>query len=389
MDDLIKKLTGKNKGEYEQAARHLIDSGDVELFKALVEKDAFLFDFIKQNVANRLAEAVNDNNWRNLTQFLSVYSPSYEEFIVTALVNYADESMTDDMLERLEHGTLAQKTYAAKYFSFINDPLAIPLLRENAYCENENLARNTAQALAALEDEECYHDALQKLQSNDEFEKLEAAKFLTAYGNKDAIPAIIEAMKNSSMAENIAGEIPYLDNLFNLLEADTQDALLVINNIINGLGEILGLSVVLDFELYEVFQLLIEKKAAGKAALVLLNAQDKFETLTENDEYLFDEDKDTQGEVYDIKKLLNGVNKKDLRKHVNAELDEHNPFIYTALEFADDIYAIRELLKSDNQTLILKTAEVLKSLNNLDESAKTVAMLKVTDGNIKSIIRAL
>jgi hypothetical protein len=78
-----------------------------------------------------------------------------------------------------------------------------------------------------------------------------------------------------------------------------------------------------------------------------------------------------------------------LKKFVNTELDEHNPFIYTALEFADDIYAIRELLKSDNQTLILKTAEVLKSLNNLDESAKTVAMLKVTDGNIKSIIRTL
>jgi len=389
MNDLIKKLTGKNKGEYEHAARHLIDCGDVEMFKALVEKDAFLFDFIKQNVANRLREAVSDNNYKNLLNFLTVYSPSYEEFIISTLVNYADEAMTDDMLERLEKGTLAEKTYAAKYFSFVNDPLAIPLLRQNAYSENENLSMNTAQALAALEDEECYHDAVHKLQSDDEFEKLEAVRFLTAYGKKDAIPAIITAMKNSSMAENIAGEIPYLDNLFNLLEAAPQDALLVINNIINGLGEILGLSVVLDFELYEVFELLIEKKSSSKVALVLLNAQEKFETLTENDEYLFDEDKDTQNEVYDIKKLLNGVNKKDLRKYVNTELDEHNPFIYTALEFADDVYAIRELLKSDNQTLILKTAEVLKSLNNLDESAKTVAMLKVTDGNIKSIIRAL
>ena len=119
----------------------------------------------------------------------------------------------------------------------------------------------------------------------------------------------------------------------------------------------------------------------------MLNARDKFDTLTENDEYLFDEDKNTKNEVHDIRKLLNNAD--NLEKYINDELDENSPFVFTALDFATDLLKIRELLKSNNQTVILKTAEILKKLGNLDENAKTIALLKVTDINIKSIIRAL
>ena len=213
--------------------------------------------------------------------------------------------------------------------------------------------------------------------------------FLAAYGNKEAVPAIIETMKTSAMAENIAGEIPYLVSLFELLENRYEDGLLTLNYIINGLGEILDLSLVFDFELFEVLEKLINNHEDSKASIVLLNAKDKFDTLTEYDEYLFDEDKDTKNEIQDIKKLLKNVNRKELEAHVNEELNENSPFVYTALDFATDLISIRELLKSNNQTVILKTAEVLKSLGNLDETAKTVALLKVTDINIKSIIRAL
>ena len=99
--------------------------------------------------------------------------------------------------------------------------------------------------------------------------------------------------------------------------------------------------------------------------------------------------KNTKNEIFDIKKLLNSAKKKDLEKYINDELREDSPFVFTALDFATDELAIRELLKSNNQTLILKTAEVLKSLGNFDETARTVALLKVTDINIKAIIRAL
>ena len=51
VDDLIKQLTGKNKQEYEAAACHLVNTADVEMFKALFDKYDFLFDFVKQNVS--------------------------------------------------------------------------------------------------------------------------------------------------------------------------------------------------------------------------------------------------------------------------------------------------------------------------------------------------
>ena len=389
MTDNLKKLTGKNKNDYEAVAKHLVDDCDVELFKELVDNDDFLFDFVKNNVAQRLENAVNQNNYQNLIEFLKYYSQSYEDAIVGSLVKFADEDLSDLMLDKFENGCDNEKTYAAKYFAKIQDPLAYEFLRLNSYSDNEFLAQNCAMTLGAWHDEKSFDEAIEKLQNSDDFEKLSAVKFLTAYGDKKAVPKLFEAMKNSTMAENIAGEIPYLVPLYELIKSDYENALLAIIYITNALGEILPLSVVFDFELFEVFEDLINNHEDSKMAITLLNAKGKFETLTENDEYLFDEDKNTKNEIFDIKKLLNSAKKKDLEKYINDELREDSPFVFTALDFATDELAIRELLKSDNQTLILKTAEVLKSLGNFDETARTVALLKVTDINIKAIIRAL
>ena len=389
MTDNLKKLTGKNKNDYEAVAKHLVDDCDVELFKELVDNDDFLFDFVKNNVAQRIENAVNQNNYQNLVEFLKYYSQSYEDAIVGSLVKYADEDLTDLMLDKFENGCDNEKTYAAKYFAKIQDPLAYEFLRLNSYSDNEFLAQNCAMTLGAWHDEKSFDEAIEKLQNTDDFEKLSAVKFLTAYGDKKAVPKLFEAMKTSTMAENIAGEIPYLVPLYELIKTDYENALLAIIYITNALGEILPLSVVFDFEFFEVFEELINNHDDSKVAITLLNARDKFDTLTENDEYLYDEDKNTKNEIFDIKKLLNSAKKKDLEKYINDELREDSPFVFTALDFATDELAIRELLKSNNQTLILKTAEVLKSLGNFDETARTVALLKVTDINIKAIIRAL
>ncbi len=389
MNDLIKKLSGKNKTDYEQVAKEMIDNADVALFKELVANDDFLFDFVKQNVAERLANACNETNYKNLLKFFVCYSPYYDDFIISTLAKYADEDLTDEILEIFENGTNDEKTYCAKYFFYIQDPLALELLRENSYTDDESLNANCAATLGSFQDSVSYNQALEKLKSTDEFEQLSAVKFLVLYGNKDAVSEIISTMKTSTLAENIAGEIPYLIPLSELLDKNKEDGLLVVNYIINGLGEILGLPCVFDYELYGVFEYLIRQSYDSKTAVVLLNAAETFDTLTENDEYLFDEDKNTKNEVQDIKKLLGSINKKQLKQAVLAELNENSPFVYTALDFAEDVFAIRELLKCNNQTIILKTAEVLKKLGNLDESTKTVALLKVSDENIKSIIRAL
>ncbi len=387
MSDKLKKLTGKNPKDFEPVAFDVINIPDVELFKELIDNEDFLFDFIKQNVANRLAKVCNSSNYLNLLQFLKYYSPSYEDVIISNLVKFSDEDLTDKMLAIFEDGTDDEKTYCAKYFSIVQDSLALDFLKENAYSENSSLSANCATALALFDDTESKNEALVKLKSDDEFEKLDGVRFLVSYGDKSVIPAIVDVMKTSSFAENIAGDLLYLTDLFSLYKTNKTDALFVFNSVINGLGEILGLAQIFDFRLYEFIEMLLKEQTDSEIAVVLANAKDKFNTLTENDEYLFDETKDVKQEVMDIKQLLSSF--KVNQSLINAELKSESLFVFTALEFANNESAIRGLLISANQTVVLKALEMLKQMNSLTKEDKNLALSSVTSEDIKSVIVAI
>lgn len=384
--DLIKKLTSKNKTDYEPVAHQLINTPDISLFEELVNQDDFLFDFVKRNVSQRLQNACNASNYRNLLALMKVYSPFYEDFIASTLAKFADEDLTDELLEIFENGTEAEKTYCAKYFSHIKDPLALDFLREGAFSENENLSSNCAATLGAFEDKKSFELALNKLDSDDDFEIFKGVNFLIAYGDKTAAKKIIEVLDKSSMAENIAGEIPYLIDLFSILELDTVSGLTVINYIINGLGEILPLSTTIDYNLYSVIEDLANNSQNSAVATVLTNAREKFNTLTENDEYLYDEDKNTKNEVYEINKLLNSIK---ICGNIDEELRADSPFVFTALDFTTNAAAAENLLSTDNQTLVLKAAEILKKLGGWNDKNRTNALENVTDSTIRAIIEAL
>lgn len=387
MSDKLKKLTGKNPKDFEPVAFDVINIPDVKLFKELIDSEDFLFDFIKQNVANRLAKVCNSSNYLNLLQFLKYYSPSYEDVIISNLVKFSDEDLTDKMLAIFEDGTDDEKTYCAKYFSIVQDSLALDFLKENAYSENSSLSANCATALALFCDTESKNEALVKLKSDDEFEKLDGVRFLVSYGDKSVIPAIVDVMKTSSFAENIAGDLLYLTDLFSLYKTNKTDALFVFNSVINGLGEILGLAQIFDFRLYEFIEMLLKEQTDSEIAVVLANAKDKFNTLTENDEYLFDETKDVKQEVMDIKQLLSSF--KVNQSLINAELKSESLFVFTALEFANNESAIRGLLISANQTVVLKALEMLKQMNSLTKEDKNLALSSVTSEDIKSVIVAI
>ena len=389
MSEKLKKLTSKNPNDFESIAQDVINSPDIELFKELVESEDYLFDFVKQNVSNRLAKYCNSSNYMNLILFLKYYSPSYEDFIVSTLAKYADEDLTDRMLDLFENGTVDEKIYCAKFFSYIKDPLAIDILNKYAFDENSNLSTNCASTLAILQDKTAYEKALKMLEGNDDFEILSGVKFLVSYGDKSAIDKIIKAMKKSSFAENIAGEIPYLCDIFELYKINPTDALYVTNTIINGLGEILGLSQVFDFKLYEFLETLITNPKNSQTATVLLNAQDKFETLTENNEYLFDETKDTKQEIMDIKSLLGTINPGELYSLADNEIKSDSLFVYTALEFTENEDLVRSLILSTNPTIVLRALEVLKQMESLTQEDKSAALEKIQDDNIKNIINAI
>lgn len=389
MSENLKKLTGKNPKDFEPLAYALINTPDEELFAELVGSDDFLFDFVKQNVANRLSKVCNESNYMNLLALLKYYSPFYEDFIVSNLVKFANEDLTDKLLEIFENGTDEEKTYCAKFFAFVQDPLAFEFLQKNAYSENSALSSNCASTLALLGDKTSYMQALEKLNSDDEFTILDGVKFLVSYGDKAVVPEVISAMKKSSMAENIAGELLYLTNLFELYKQNQEDGLFVLNSIINGLGEILGLAQIFDFRLYEFLEMLINGHKDSKVAVVLINAVDKFDTLTENDEYLFDETKDTKQEVNDIKKLLSTMNIGELYALVDEELEDGSLFVFSALEFTEDENKVRSLLSSANPTIVLKALEVLKILGVLTNDDKHKALDSVVDENLRSVIYAI
>lgn len=388
MSDNLKKLTGKNPADYEPIAYNLINIPDVDLFKELVDKDDFLFDFIKENVSKRLEKVCNQSNYKNLLEFLKFYSPSYEEFIVSTLAKYATEDLTDTMLEIFVNGNDDEKTYCAKYFSYIQDPQALDLLKKYAYSDNNYLSANCAFTLAKFNNQEIYNDAIEKLHSNDDYEQLSAVKFLVSYGNQNATEEIIKTIKKSAFAENMASELPYLYDLAELIKNNRQDGLYILNIIINGLGETVALSQLYDFNIYNILEDLIKNNNDSMSSVVLLNACEKFTSLTENDEYLFDESKEVKDDVYSINKLLESVpyNAEDL---IDNELKEDSLFVFTALDFTTNTEKVRSLLNSKNQTLILKSVEILKELKNLTTQDKNIALENISNTDIKNIILAI
>ena len=155
------------------------------------------------------------------------------------------------------------------------------------------------------------------------------------------------------------------------------------------MGETVSLSQVFDFALYDVISFLLNSEILSQTAVVLVNAKDKFETLTENDEYLFDESKDVKQEIMDIKSLLKSVHIEKYKNLIDDELVFDSPFIYTALEYSDNCAKIRALLNCPNQTIVLKSIEVLKKYKVLTLTDKSAALKSVQDENIKNIILAI
>lgn len=404
-EQLVKDLTAKDEQKAFCAAQEIINKTNTEAFKLLADKSEFLFDFVKNNVCKRLNKAINQNNYRNLFAFLKIYCPDFEDVIIGSLAKFANEEMTDEMLELLEQGSDEEKAYAAKYFSYIPDTIAIDDLIQYSFEDNEALAFNAAKALGAMNADVAYQKAIELLNSDDEFTVLKAVKFLVAYENKNAVEPILKAMEHSSMSENIAGEIPYIQSIMELLTTydDKSLVLLCVDNILSGLGEILPLNQIFCFELFEVLSFLIEyniKNKDSQAAAILLKALSKFEMLNENEEYTFDEDKNTKQEINEIYNLLKNQQEYFWNAQKNLVKNELNPSLpnyrtssalrviaeYNLTQAADEV---KSLLNSENEILLCEAVIALKNLNMLDGINKDEIIGKVKDENQKALIQSL
>ena len=399
---LVKDLTAKDEQKAFAAAQSLINNKNTEAFQILADKSEFLFDFVKNNVNKRLQKAINEKNFRNLFGFLKIYAPDFEDTIVGTFASYANEDLTDEMLELLENGTESEKTYSAKYFSYIPDTISADLLTDYALNnDNEALAFNAAKALGSMQIDSAYNKAVELLDSDDDFTVLKAVKFLVAYENKDAVDALFKAMEKSSMSENIAGEIPYLESLLTLVQTKKEPALMCLENILSGLGEILPLNQVFNFELYDILAFLIsdnQKNKNPQTAVVLLSALAKFDTLANNEEYTFDEDKSTKQEVQEIYNLLKSQQEYfwNAQKRLAVQELQSAPLrVSSALQMIcefkikDAEEEVKKLLDSDNEIIVCEAAAALKQLDALAGIDKAEILSKIKDENKKAIIESL
>ena len=390
--DLIKQLTGKNPAEYENASKLLVDNSDVNLFAKLVKQDEFLFDFVKNNVAKRIQNACNKDNYQNLLNFLGYYSSSYDTMIAEVLFEYGGLELLPVMKEIFLEDDENKKAYTVKYFSFIPDSMLqdiLPLLRQTAHSKFEPLAVNSIEILAKMNDDVSKNEALELLKSADEFEQYEAVKFLVNYQAKDALDKIIEVMKKSTLSENIAAEIPYLIPIEELLNKNADAGILVLCHIVNAIPEIIPAGAVIDYNLFGIFEKLYIENLTSASAILLRLAQEKFAQLADNEEYLFDCDRNTKDEINAINSLLIGMNKNKLSSLFYEELYDESDFVFFAVDFVDEIEELETLLDSSNQTLILKVLTLLKEKQALSVSHKNIALNNITTPEIKQVIEVL
>ena len=390
--DLFKAIISKNPAEFEEAAKILVNSPDVELFKKLVNQDDFLFDFVKNNVAKRIYHACNKDNYKNLLKFLDYYSPSYDEMIAQILFDFGTNELKNTVKELYLNGTSSQKSYAAKYLMHLNNEEItdlLPAIRQNSKSENEFLANNSIELLAKFDDKISKEEAIAALNSKDEFEQYNAIKFLVTFGAKDTLPHILNVMKNSSLSENIALEIPFLVNIESLLEQDFDSAILVLCNIVNSIPEIVSPSAVIDYNLSEILENLYYNNLTSSSAILLRMAKEKFLSLEENEEYLFDCDKNTKDEISAVNKFLKEINVNKLNSLLYDELYDKSDFVFFAVDFVNDIEELETLLDSSNQTLLLKVLTTLKEKRALNSAHKELALNHITSSDIKQIVEVL
>ena len=97
LDIWLKDITGKDESRALNAAQYLIDNADIKLFAKLADKTDYLFDFVRNNVFNRINKSVNKSNFKNIIKLFSIYSPYYDDLFALILAKHADEDLTDEI----------------------------------------------------------------------------------------------------------------------------------------------------------------------------------------------------------------------------------------------------------------------------------------------------
>ena len=406
-------LISKDKNIAIAAAKHIIETADMQAWKCFIENSDNIFDFIKQNIGKYFADVINENNYQNLYKLFKLHSFDWDECFIQILLrfSYENSELHNKMLDLIQNGSEDEKAYAAKYFSFVPDDKANYYLFEAYSVNYEPLKYNAAKALGDACDMYSYNYYLNKLSAQDDWEKVDAAQFLQWYGNKKAFQPMLLAMSKSTMPEHIAGSVAMLDNIsryFNFQEYQIRDLSLdCYLNLIDSLAEIWPLSTIMDFNIFDCVETLIclinqnvNEPLTSRFCALLLKTKAQFEKFYHNDEYKFNEDKHTIEAMESVLELLNEGNESFWR-FCKASLEEEllqndNARIIYALGVIADlklknyISQVKSMLDNNYPENVIY--EIILTLNEFDdfrEINKDAVLQKVTDPNLSAVISSM
>lgn len=391
-------LMSKDKNTARSAANLVVNNSDVETFKILCEKSEFIFDFIKEKIIQNLCCAVNFKNLSNIFNFTKIYNQDFEDFIVQSWINFADEDLTDKILELFENGTNEEKTYAAAYFYHINDPLALEYLNNFAFCEFEPLAQNCARTLKQFNDRKLYNEALEIIRNEtvDDFEKYKYVNFLTSYGDINALDGLLYFLEHTYTKGFAVSNILYLTNFSKLIETNKEYALKIFDILLGAYPEEISLDTIIDFEVFNFIKYLmgeIKKEDNSYIKRLLLKAKYKFNLISREDIYTFDLNKQIKKEISSISNFIN-TSDIDLFKGLENELysNDKDRILETfdvILNFGKTDFAqkIAEIIKlSAFEDIVAEGIKVLKIFGKLDIINKDEIIDKIQNQNLKALV---
>lgn len=392
--NLIKNITSKDVNLAKQTIKNIINTKNLDDFKEICEKSDFIFPFLKTRIIKDFISFINEKNFDITFLFAKVYNCDFEEIVLSLWKKFANEDLTDRILELLENGSDDEKIYAINYFYFINDPVALEILYNEVSNENEAIKQATARTLSAFKDVKILNDMKEKISnSSDEFEKLEAYQFIINYQDKNSLNFVFENCFTSPFISSVVSSIKDNFSLEFLIKNFNEEIILKIFNVlIENYPENIELNTLCYYEIYDFIKYLTKNPTQYKNNLLLI-AKTKFNEFNKNDVYSFDLDKNNKEELKEITNLLNSI-KLDF-SHLKDEFQNYSnkANFEAALEavkiLKDENYAIflASLINDDkiSPTLKAEIALVLKELNKTNLVLKE-NINKIEDDNIKALI---
>lgn len=386
----IKNITSKDLALSKKTISDLIKTTDIEKFRLLAEKADFIFPFLKDRIIKDFVKLVNKNDLNSIFAFTKVYSFDFEEMIIKSFLKFADEDLTDRILNLFQNGTKEQKAYCAKYFSYINDFAALDLLYENYNCDFEPLKINCILALKAFNDKKTAALAKENiLNFDDEFKKLDDYEILSIFNEIDFI---IKNSLNSPLNFHIISLLLNYNDFNSIKNAvSIEEIKRILNILIENYPENISLDTILYYQIYDFIKLISEFKDSYSKN-ILLYSKAKFEEFLINDIYTFDFDKSIKQEIKNIFEFLNSLDLKvdDVIFGYNFEKTYQFNLLLDIIEEYNIKKFDNDLVKIFNNNdieydYLARIAAILKSHGKLKLINNDVVQ-KIENENVKGLI---